>query len=112
MQCRGNVRARTLKTLGVCDLLIFFFVSGIHSRPKSGIKKIDTGEQKRKRYVAVTILPFSWPLSLLRVHVCAACAFRSLVTNQDDFDLAWPDPLSMSHYNWNYSKKFAVAVVR
>ncbi|CAB1102034.1 unnamed protein product [Ectocarpus sp. CCAP 1310/34] len=37
---------------------------------------------------------------------------RSLVTNQDDFDLIWTDPLSMTHYNWNYPEEDAPGVIR
>ena len=29
-------------------------------------------------------------------------ATRSSVTNQDDFDLAWPDPKSLTQYSWEY----------
>lgn len=37
---------------------------------------------------------------------------RSLVTNQDDFDLAWPEPISLTHYNWNYPANLAAGVIR
>ncbi|CAN0062335.1 unnamed protein product [Pylaiella littoralis] len=37
---------------------------------------------------------------------------RSLVTNQDDFDLAWPNPLASTHYNWVYEEKYASGVIR
>jgi len=34
------------------------------------------------------------------------------VTNQDDFDLAWPNPISLSYYKWGYASDWAPAVVR
>ena len=37
---------------------------------------------------------------------------RSLVSNQDDFDMAWPDPLSLTHYNWRYKEKEIHGVIR
>ncbi|CAM9396488.1 unnamed protein product [Ascophyllum nodosum] len=36
---------------------------------------------------------------------------RSLVTNQDDFDEAWPEPLSLTHYRWRYGRD-APGVIR
>ena len=38
--------------------------------------------------------------------------FRSLVTNQDDFDKAWPEPLSLTHYRWNYPRDLVAGVIR
>ncbi|CAM9396563.1 unnamed protein product [Ascophyllum nodosum] len=37
---------------------------------------------------------------------------RSLVTNQDDFDKAWPEPLSLTHYRWNYPRDLVAGVIR
>lgn len=34
------------------------------------------------------------------------------MTNQDDFDLIWPDPLSLTHYNWIYPAEEAGGVIR
>lgn len=34
------------------------------------------------------------------------------MTNQDDLDLLWPDPLSLTHYRWRYSKTVAPNVIR
>lgn len=34
------------------------------------------------------------------------------MTNQDDFDLVWPEPLSLSHYRWIYEPEEAPDVIR
>lgn len=34
------------------------------------------------------------------------------MTNQDDFDLLWPDPLSLTRYKWIYTETEAPNVVR
>eukprot|EP00904_Undaria_pinnatifida_P011647 jgi/Undpi1/7612/HiC_scaffold_23.g10085.m1 len=39
-------------------------------------------------------------------------ANRTSVTDQDLFDRAWPDPLSMTHYHWHYRKTEVHSVIR
>lgn len=34
------------------------------------------------------------------------------MTNQDDFDIAWPDPLSLSHFDWAYPASRKASIVR
>lgn len=37
---------------------------------------------------------------------------RSLVTNQDDLDDAWPDPVSLTRYDWGYPRNQMAGRVR
>ncbi|CAN0511290.1 unnamed protein product [Ectocarpus sp. 12 AP-2014] len=35
-----------------------------------------------------------------------------MTTNQDDFDMVWPDPIALTHYDWAYSSNMAPGLVR
>ena len=59
--------------------------------------------------VTFLIAPLTVPFFAVR---SVAWIHRSLVTNQDELDLLWPDPLSLTHYQWKYSKEEAPNVIR